>query len=390
MYGIPEHATSLRLKKTRGEGGYKDPYRLYNFDVFEYELDNEMALYGSIPFMISHTAKATTGVFWLNSAEGWIDVMEDADATRSHWFFESGIIDVFFMLAPEPSLIFEQYTSLTGTTPLPPLFSLAYHQCKWNYKSTKEVAEVDDAFDTSDIPYDVLWLDIEHTDGKRYFTWDKVHFQDPVTMQQNIGAKGRKMVTIIDPHLKKDSGYDVYASAQSQGILVKDRDNNDYEGHCWPGASGWIDYTNPNAREWWADRFSYQKYEKSTPVLYTWNDMNEPSVFNGPEVTMHKDAIHYQNREHRDVHNVYGMYLHMATAQGLQRRNEKPVRPFVLSRAFFAGSQRFGAIWTGDNAGNWEHLAASNPMILSLSITGIAFSGADVGGFFGNAGHPLS
>jgi alpha 1,3-glucosidase len=76
--------------------------RLYNFDVFEYELNNPMALYGSIPLMISHTKTHTVGVFWFNSAETWVDVTEDKDGMDTHWFSESGIIDVFFLLGATP------------------------------------------------------------------------------------------------------------------------------------------------------------------------------------------------------------------------------------------------------------------------------------------------
>lgn len=112
--------------------------------------------------------------------------------------------------------------------------------------------------------------------------------------------------------------------------------------------------------------------------------MNEPSVFHGPEVTMHKDALHYADWEHRDIHNVYGFYQHMATVQGLIDRSGGTHRPFVLSRAFFAGTQRHGPIWTGDNMASWDHLKASLPMILSLNLVGLPFSGADVGGFFNN------
>lgn len=115
------------------------------------------------------------------------------------------------------------------------------------------------------------------------------------------------MVTIIDPHLKRDDGFSVYREARDQGLLVKDRHRNDYDGWCWPGSSSWTDYINPDARKWWSSQFSLEKYGGSTLDLFTWNDMNEPSVFNGPEITMHKDAIHHGGWEHRDVHNVYGM-----------------------------------------------------------------------------------
>ena len=125
-------------------------------------------------------------------------------------------------------------------------------------------------------------------------------------------------------------------------------------------------------------------FQGSTVNLFTWNDMNEPSVFNGPEITMHKDAMHHGSVEHRDVHNMYGMLMIMATNQGQLLRSRNQLRPFVLSRAFFAGSQRFGAVWTGDNDASWPHLKTSIPMLLSLNIAGLPFVGADVGGFFGD------
>jgi alpha 1,3-glucosidase len=111
--------------------------------------------------------------------------------------------------------------------------------------------------------------------------------------------------------------------------------------------------------------------------------MNEPSVFNGPEVTMSKDKMHGAV-EHRDVHNMYGMLYTMATHQGHLVRADSTRRPFILTRSAFAGSQRYAAIWTGDNTAEWSHLEASIPMCLSLSIAGMGFCGADVGGFFGN------
>jgi mannosyl-oligosaccharide alpha-1,3-glucosidase len=112
--------------------------------------------------------------------------------------------------------------------------------------------------------------------------------------------------------------------------------------------------------------------------------MNEPSVFNGPEITMLKDNIHFGDWEHRDVHNLYGQMQLVGTYDGLMRRAAGKLRPFILTRAHFSGSQRYAAVWTGDNAADWGHLEASIPMCLSLAVSGISFCGADVGGFFGN------
>ncbi|XP_074630015.1 neutral alpha-glucosidase AB-like isoform X2 [Acropora palmata] len=388
VYGIPEHADSLALKTTVGS----EPYRLYNLDVFEYELDSRMALYGSIPVMLAHSVAQTVGVFWMNAAETWVDISssnarkeaEEVPQVETHWISESGIIDVFVMLGPKPHDVFQEYASFTGTTALPPLFGISYHQSRWNYNDEEDVENVDSSFDEHDIPYDVLWLDIEHTDGKKYMTWDKLKFPSPEQMQKNLAAKGRKMVTIIDPHIKREGGYHIHEEATKLGYYVKNKDGGEYDNWCWPGSSSWIDFTNPEIRKWWAGKFALSEYQGSTETLFTWNDMNEPSVFHGPEVTMHKDALHYADWEHRDIHNVYGFYQHMATVQGLIDRSGGSHRPFVLSRAFFAGTQRHGPIWTGDNMASWDHLKASLPMILSLNLVGLPFSGADVGGFFNN------
>ncbi|KAH6583225.1 hypothetical protein BASA60_001544 [Batrachochytrium salamandrivorans] len=404
VYGLPEHATSFSLKTTRGAGShFTQPYRLYNLDVFEHELDSPMALYGSIPFLMSHKKGLSAAVLFLNSAEMWVDIEQSkksgskissympfmtketgATSTETHWMTESGMLDIFIFLGPTQEAIFDSYTKLTGRPAMPQRFSVAYHQSRWNYNNQDDVKAVDAAFDEHDIPYDVLWLDIEHTDGKRYFTWDSAKFPKPEEMQKNLAFKERKMVTIIDPHIKKDPNYFVSKEALAAGIFVKNAQGAVFDGFCWPGESNWIDHTDPAGRAYWKSKFAFGTYKGSTPSLYTWNDMNEPSVFNGPEITMPKDVIHHEGWEHRDVHNIFGLLFHQATFEGHLARSNNKDRPFVLSRAFFAGSQRFGAIWTGDNFARWDHLAASVPMILTVGVSGLPFAGADVGGFFGN------
>jgi len=398
VYGVPEHADQMSLKDTSAS----EPYRLYNLDVFEYELDSRAALYGSIPLIIAHNTKRTVGLLWLNSAETWVDVQKHASGSSGglfgffaksdaspervdiHWMSESGLIDVFVMTGPQPKDVMRQYTTLTGTSYMPPEWSIAYHQSRWNYKDEQDVEQVDAGFDESEIPYDCLWLDIEHTNGKRYFTWDTAKFPNPIKMQDSVAAKGRKMVTIIDPHIKADPNYHIYSEAQQKNYFVKDSNDGQFKGWCWSGDSSYLDFTLPSVREWWASQFSTSVYQGSTHNLFTWNDMNEPSVFNGPEVTMHKDAKHGHGWEHRHVHNMYGSLMQMSTFKGLLSRSNGNERPFVLSRAFFVGTQKYGAIWTGDNTAKWSHLAASVPMLLTISLSGIAHCGADIGGFFGN------
>ncbi|CAK9021396.1 3-alpha-glucosidase (Glucosidase II subunit alpha) (Protein PRIORITY IN SWEET LIFE 5) (Protein RADIAL SWELLING 3) [Durusdinium trenchii] len=386
VFGLAEHATGLGLAENK-----LSPYRFFNLDVFEYALDVPMALYGAIPLVTAiHQPKSggafASGFFFPNPSEGFVHVEKQGHATRSWWLFESGVMDMFFLAGPAPQDVLQRYHMVTGFPRLPPFTTLGKHQCRWNYVDVDDSINVNRKFDQYDIPYDVLWLDIEHTDSKKYFTWHPTHFSQAGKLLDTLEASGRKLVTIIDPHIKKDTGYDVYKKMQSHDLFTKTKDKQLYDGWCWPGTSSYPDFCNPEARKLWTSFFRMDYYPHNRPDLYTWNDMNEPSVFNGPEVTMPRDNLHKCSEndykvEHRDIHNVYGFYHHMATVEG-QLARAPNVRPFVLTRSFFAGSHRHGAIWTGDNMAKWEHLAISVPMLVSLCLCGASFVGADVPGFF--------
>ncbi|XP_022900640.2 neutral alpha-glucosidase AB [Onthophagus taurus] len=403
-YGIPEHADKFALRTT-GKGGL-EPYRLYNLDVFEYELDSTMAIYGSVPVLYGHGPEHTIGVFWLNSAETWVDINNSKDAnvvsslvnlmsgtkTESrvdvHFMSESGIVDLFILMGPTFGDAIRQYATLTGVAPLPQYNTLGYHQCRWNYNDEEDVKMVIENMDIHDFPVDYIWLDIEYTDGKKYFTWDPIRFPHPLEMQANLTKTGRRLITIIDPHIKRESGYFVHEEALANGYYIKNKDGNVYEGWCWPGSSSYMDVFNPVVQDYFADLYSFERFKGSSDALYIWNDMNEPSVFNGPEITMPKDLLHYGGWEHRHLHNIHSLYTNLITYNGLMKRTPNK-RPFTLTRAHFAGTQRYAAIWTGDNAAEWSHLVASIPMCLSEAVAGISFCGADIGGFFHNPDQEL-
>jgi len=454
LFGLAEHMTKASLPF------YEEPYRFFNLDVFEYENDEPMALYGAIPLLWAIRrgaggAPAIASAFlWINPSETFVKLERDAGAAQgtgpahTWWTSESGVLDAVVLVGPTPAQVSGQFHALTGPGPLPPLWALGKHQCRWNYMSEKDVATVDSSFDKYDIPYDVMWLDIEHTDGKAYFTWNPANFPTPEKMTQAISDKRRKFVNVVDPHIKKQDTFHVYTDIRDKGMFIKKVDwrmmddpsdvkpadwdsapekipdpnatkpevwndaedgpwdqpkidnpayrgawrprqivdpnspKSDFEGWCWPGTSGYPDFTDPKMREYWGTNFALGKYKGTNADTYVWNDMNEPSVFNGPEVTMPRDAIHpHGNVEHRDVHNMYGYYVHRATFEGLERRVPGD-RPFVLTRSFFIGSHRYSAIWTGDNYAKWEHLGTSIAMVGALTLGGQSLVGADVGGFF--------
>lgn len=376
--------------------------------MFEYEIDSPMTLYGSIPLMQAQRKNSTVGVFWLNSAETWIDIKKDTSSsnpkhlsgsgprtdTYTHWMSESGLLDAFVFLGPSPAALSSAYAELTGHTQLPAQFALGYHQCRWNYVTDEDVRDVDRKMDRHAIPYDVIWLDIDYLDDKKFFTWDPLTFADPLGMETQLDEHGRKLVVIIDPHVKKLEGYHVHDELTAKNLAVQNKERTIYEGWCWPGASYWMDGFAPALREWVQSLYTYAKFAGTMGNVFIWNDMNEPSVFNGPEMTMQKDNIHAPGWEHRDIHNANGQTFVNATFHALATRDDPKgrtptSRPFVLTRSFFAGSQRLGAMWTGDNMAQWSHLAGSLPMVLAQGISGFPFAGADVGGFMGNPSQEL-
>jgi alpha 1,3-glucosidase len=250
--------------------------------------------------------------------------------------------------------------------------------------SAQEVRDVSANLDKQLVPHDVLWLDLDHTDGRKYFTWEPRQFQNPESLQTDLDTVKRKLVILVDPHLKSESSYSVYAAADEKGLLIRNNDGNgNYEAQCWPGKSSWPDFLNPAARAWWETNYDFSKFTSSRSNLHIWNDMNEISAFDGPEGTAPRGVWHIGGIEEREVHNIYGHLMISATFGGLVKRDSaKNSRPFILTRSFFAGSQKYAAAWTGDNAAEWSHLQNSIPMVLSFGIASMVYSGADIGGFF--------
>jgi len=186
-----------------------------------------------------------SAVYVHNPTETYVDVMRSGNSSEGAetlWISESGAADFFIMPGPTPGATQRQYSQITGTTAMPPAFALGYHQCRWNYVDETDVAAVDAGFDQRDIPYDVLWLDIEHTDGKRYMTWDKTHFPSPKRMIDDVASRGRKMVTIVDPHVKKDDNYGTHVEATQKRLYVRQPNagGTDFDGWCWPGSSAYL------------------------------------------------------------------------------------------------------------------------------------------------------
>lgn len=363
----------------------------WNTDTFAYPIGTD-PIYQSIPFFYAmHDGKAY-GLFFNNTFRTWFDVAKSSP-DRYSFGADGGELDYFVFTGGKeraPKKVLEDYANLTGKTPLPPIWALGNQQSRWSYFPEKRVREVAESYRKNRIPLDVIYLDIDYMNQYRVFTWDKTRFPDPKKMIGDLKADGIRTVVIIDPGIKADN-YEVHADGKARGVLVKNPDGTDLVRNVWPQESVFADFTDPKAREWFA---SWYRRHLDEGIAGFWTDMNEPGVFLG-EKTEKPDLLHHpaktfpldtphkgdgQPGTHRRYHNVYGMQMARATFEGVKKL-EPERRPFVLTRAGFAGVQRFSAVWTGDNYASWDHLALTIPMLANLSVSGVPFLGADVGGF---------
>ncbi|MEK7854973.1 MAG: TIM-barrel domain-containing protein, partial [Acidobacteriota bacterium] len=364
----------------------------WNTDTFAYPIGTD-PIYQSIPFFYALNDGKAYGLYFNNTFRSFFD-MGKTSPDRYAFGANGGELDYFVFTGGKdrsPKQVLRDYANLTGKTPLPPIWALGNQQSRWSYFPEKRVREIADGFRKNKIPADVLYLDIDYMDEYRVFTWDKKRFPDPPKLLSDLKKDGFKTVLIIDPGVKVDPNYHAYADGKKQGIFVKNPDGSELNRDVWPKASAFPDFTDPKGREWFA---SFYKQHLDEGVAGFWTDMNEPGVFmteksarpeifHHPEKTFPYDTPHAGDGlpdTHRRYHNVYGMQMARATFEGV-RKLAPEKRPFVLTRAGFAGVQRYAAVWTGDNYSAWEHLALSIPMLANMSVSGVPFVGADVGGF---------
>jgi alpha-glucosidase len=292
-----------------------------------------------------------------------------------------GALCAYFFAGPTMPAVLKRYTQLTGRMPLPPRWMLGYQQSRWSYYPEAQVRELAAEFRRRRIPCDAIHLDIHYMDGYRIFTWDGERFPDPAHLLDDLREQGFRAITIIDPGVKVDPGYPIYDEGLRQDVFCKLPDGTLFQGPVWPGECAFPDFTAGAVRDWWGQLY---RPLLQAGVSGIWNDMNEPAIFGGsmPENVHHdhegRGAIH------GEIHNAYGLQMARATAEGLRRLRPNERVP-VISRAGYAGLQRYALVWTGDNYSTWAHLQLGVSMCLNLGLSGIALCGPDIGGFAGDS-----
>ena len=299
-----------------------------------------------------------------------------------------GEIDLYLFLGPAVSDVVSRYTELTGRIPLPPRWGLGYHQCRYSYESRRRVEEIARTFRRRKIPCDAIYLDIHHMDGYRVFTFGRT-FPKPAQMMAKLSRQGFKVVAIVDPGVKDDPKFGVLKRGRAARAFVKDPSGKrDYIGEVWPGRSRFPDFLNAQVRRWWGGE---QSRIQKLGITGFWNDMNEPVDFSMPAKTLPEGCRHRADTgpmRHRVAHNLYGMQMARASREGALA-DQSAARPFIITRAGYAGVQRHAIVWTGDNSSVWEHLADSIQMFLNLGLSGVPFCGGDIGGFLDNTAPEL-
>ena len=369
FFGLGDKSCSLDMRSKR--------LQLWGSDTYGYTTKSD-PLYKNIPFYIGLHHKRSYGIFFDNTFRSFFDFGSERSNVSS-FFAHGGVMDYYFIYGPEMEEVSKNYTMLTGTPELPPMWALGFHQCKWSYYPEQKVREVTSEFRKRQIPCDAFYLDIDYMEGFRCFTWNENFFPEPKKMVSDLKKDGFKTVVIIDPGIKIDSDYSVYQEGIENDYFCRRADGPLMKGSVWPGLCNFPDYTRPDVREWWSGLF--KGLIKEDGVAGVWNDMNEPAVFE--EGTFPDDVRHDFDGHpcsHRKAHNIYGMQMARSTNAGV-KKFAYPNRPFTITRSGYAGMQRYSSAWTGDNVATWEHLKIANTQCQRLSTSGLSFIGSDIGGF---------
>ncbi len=368
-YGLGEKTGFLDKK------GYE--YEMWNTDDPTAHLEYFKALYKSVPFVIVLNPSYNYGIFFDNPYRTFFDMGKE----NSEYFYfgaDAGNLDYYFIYGKTLKDVIRNYTSLTGTTPLPAIKTLGAHQSRWSYGTSKRVDQIINSYQNNDIPLDFIHLDIDYMKDYKVFTVNDERFPNFKEKIKEWEQKGIGIITIIDPGVKVEDNYFMYEEGKKNHLFLT-KDGEIYENRVWPGKSVYPDFSNSETRNWWANA---TKLLTSEGVRGIWNDMNEPASFDGPL----DDDVMFENdgspATHLKMHNVYGHLMAKATYQGIKETTNK--RPYVLTRAAYAGTQKYSSFWTGDNQSLWVHLQMAVPMLCNMGLSGFSFCGTDIGGFGGD------
>ncbi|MFZ7127599.1 MAG: glycoside hydrolase family 31 protein [Desulfobacterales bacterium] len=325
------------------------------------------------PAWISLAASSTVGGAFEQAGERDPDIVLGARGGRP---------SLYLLFGPSLAGLSRKLQALVGPTPLPPVWSLGYHQSRWGYRGAADLEELADRFERHRFPANGLWLDIDYMEGYRVFAIDSRSLPRPSATVAEMKNRGFRVVPILDPGIKREPGYEVYDSGKEEDVFCRNPAGGEFAGMAWPALTVFPDFSLPDVRRWWA---GWARRLFDFGFEGAWLDMNDPSTGSIDCRDMRFDR---GRLPHEAVHNRYALLMAKATREALLAAHPGR-RSFLLSRSGCTGSQKYCAHWTGDNFSSHPHLRRSIGKCLNLAMSGIPFNGADVGGFGGDCSEPL-
>ncbi|MFH6991593.1 glycoside hydrolase family 31 protein [Flavobacterium sp. FlaQc-48] len=355
-------------------------YKMWNSDQPCYGL-NEDPLYKSIPFFMSSNHY---GIFFDNTYK---TEFKFGSESNEYYSFEApaGQMIYYFMFGNNYKEIIKNYIALTGKPIMPPQWALGFSQCRGDYTREDQAREVAAEFRKRKIPCDIIYQDIGWTEGLQDFDWRKNNYKNPAAMVKDLSEMGFKMIVSQDPVISQ-ANEKQWKEADALGYLVKDiRTSKSYDMPWpWGGNCGVVDFTKPEVADWWGE---YQQKPLNDGVRGFWTDMGEPAWSN--EDAADRLQMKHHLGMHNEIHNVFGFTWDKVVTEQFYKRNPNK-RVFQMTRAAYAGLQRYTFGWSGDsgNGSNvldgWKQMANQIPVGLSAGMGLIPFWTCDISGYCGD------
>jgi len=341
-------------------------------------------MYVSVPFYIGIHQEEVYGLFSHNTYKSFFNFGLSTPGFTSITL-EGGDVDYFFIYDKSMSGILRNYTWLTGRISLPPVWSLGYHQSRCSYFPQSNVEILAETFHKKNLPVDCIVLDADYLYHYQPFRINTNRFPDMKALTGKLSQMGIEVTASVNPGIMIDSSYDAYWDGLKNDIFVKYADGSLYTADIAPNTNHYPDYTNPKAREWWAEKM---KFLPENGIHGYWNDMNEPAV--GGSYIPDNLLFNFEGRKANglEAKNLFGMLMARSSYEAAIK-NGGNRRPFILTRSGYAGVQRYAAIWTGDNTAKDEYLLGGTLLNTQMGLSGIPFVGDDIGGYIGTTSKEL-
>src|SRR5690554_2604639 len=355
-------------------------YKMWNSDRPCYST-TEDPLYKSIPFFMS---SYQYGIFLDNTYKTEFKFGTESD---EYYSFEApdGPFVYYFIFGKDYKDILSQYITLTGQPIMPPKWALGFSQSRGLYTKEAQDLEVAAEFREREIPIDIIYQDIGWTQYLQDFEWREGNYTNPRQMLSTLSEQGFKVILSQDPVISQVNKKQ-WEEADKLGYFVKDARTGKSYDMPWPwgGNCGVVDFTIPEVADWWGE---YQQKPLDDGAHGFWTDMGEPAWSNEEDL----DRLHMQHHigMHDEIHNVYGLTWDKVVKEQFEKRNPGK-RVFQMTRAAYAGLQRYTFGWSGDSGnGNdvlegWGQLQNQVAVGISAGLGGIPFWTTDISGNCGD------